>query len=120
MPDPLGLQFEMRSFVDTNYAGETMIRRSRSKYIVFLNSAPIYSHSKKQNSGETSTFGIEFVELKQSTEYIRGIFYNLRMFGIPVTEPSFFYGDNQSLMCNITDPQSTLKENSNGIAFHFV
>ena len=42
------------------------------------------------------------------------------MFEIPVTEPEFVYGDNQSVLCNTTAPQSTLKKRSNGIALHFV
>ena len=42
------------------------------------------------------------------------------MFGIPVTEPEFVHGDNQSVLCNTTAPQSTLKNKSNAIDFHFV
>ena len=87
MTDPLGLPFVMQIFVDTDHDSENVTRRSRSGYIVFLNSAPIYWNPKKQTSCDTSTFGSEFVALKQSMEYTRGIFYKLRMFGIPVTEP---------------------------------
>ena len=68
---------------------------------------------------ETSTFGSEFVAMKQATEYTRGLRYKLRMFGIPVTEPAFVHGDNQSILCNRTTPQSTLKKKSNAIAFRF-
>ena len=42
------------------------------------------------------------------------------MFGIPVTEPAFVHGDNKSVFCNTTAPQSTLKKKSNEIDFHFV
>jgi hypothetical protein len=42
------------------------------------------------------------------------------MFGIPVTEPAFVFGDNKSVLCNTTMPGSTLKKKSNAIAFHFV
>ena len=37
-----------------------------------------------------------------------------------MTEPAFVYGDNQSVLCNTTSPQSTLKKKSNVIAYHFV
>ena len=90
MPEPLGLPFAMQFFVDADHAGDNVTRRSRSGYIVFLNSAPIYWHSKKQALCETSTFGNNFLALKQSTEYTRELCYNLRIFGVPVTEPSFF------------------------------
>ena len=64
MPEPLGQPFVTRVYVDADHDGETVTRRSRSRYIVFLNSAPIYWLSKKQTSCETSTFGSEFFALK--------------------------------------------------------
>ena len=45
-----------------------------------------------------STFGSEMIEMKQEADYIRGFRYKLRMFGIPVEEPSYMYGDNQSVL----------------------
>jgi hypothetical protein len=67
-----------------------------------------------------STFGSEFIAMKQSTEYVRGLRYKLRMMGIKVDEPAFMFGDNQSVLCNTTAPASTLKKKSNAIAYHFV
>jgi hypothetical protein len=87
---------------------------------VFLNNAPIYWSSKKQTSCETSTFGSEFVAMKQATEYVRGFRYKLRLMGIKVDEPVFVFGDNQSVLWNTTAPASTLKKKSNAIAYHFV
>ena len=58
--------------------------------------------------------------MKQATEYTGGLQYKLRMFGIPVTDPGFVHGDNQSVLCNMNAPQSTMKKKSNEIAFHFV
>lgn len=40
--------------------------------------------------------------------------------GIPVTNPIFIYGDNQSVLWNTTVPESTLKRKSSAVAFHFV
>ena len=54
-----------------------------------LNNAPIYWHSKKQTSVEMSTFGSEMMSMKQAADYIRGFRYKLRMFGIPVEDPSY-------------------------------
>ncbi|KAL7548388.1 hypothetical protein ACHAWF_011678, partial [Thalassiosira exigua] len=87
MPEPLGRGFKMRVFVDSDHAGESLTRRSRTGFIVFLNNAPIYWLSKKQTSCETSTFGSEFNAMKQATEYARGLRYKLRMMGIPCNEP---------------------------------
>ena len=120
MPEPHGLSMKMTVKVDADHAGESLTRRSRTGYIVFLNKAPIYWLSKKQTSCETSTFGSEFVAMKQAMEYVRGLRYKLRMFGIPVDEPAFVYGDNQSVLANTTNPSSQLKKKSNSIAYHFV
>ena len=58
--------------------------------------------------------------MKQATEFVRGLRYKLRMFGIQCQEPTFMYGDNQSVLANTTAPDSTLKKKSNSIAYHFV
>ena len=94
MPTPHGQSMSMRVFVDADHAGDLITCRSRTGFIVFLNGAPIYWSSKKQNSCETSTFGSEFVAMKQATEYVRGLRYKLRMMGIKVDEPAFVFGDN--------------------------
>jgi len=120
MPTPHGPNMTMRVYVDSDHAGDLVTRRSRTGFIVFLNNAPIYWSSKKQGSCETSTFGSEFVAMKQATEYVRGLRFKLRMMGITVNEPAFVFGDNQSVLANTTAPASTLKKKSNAIAYHFV
>jgi hypothetical protein len=120
MPMPKGRGFTIRCYVDADHAGDLLTRRSRTGFVVFLNNAPLYWHSKKQTSCETSTFGSEFVAMKQATEYIRGLRYKLRMMGIPVEECAYVWGDNQSVLHNTTAPESTLKKKSNAIAYHFV
>ena len=76
--------------------------------------------SKKQTSVETSSFGSEFAAMKQCCEYLRGLRYRLWMMGIPVNNPVFIYGDNQSVLWNTSVPESMLKKKSNSIAYHFV
>ena len=120
MPTPHGQSMTIRVFVDADHAGDRITRCSRRGFIVFLNGALIYWSSKKQNSCETSTFGSEFVAIKQATEYVRCLRYKLRMMGIKVDEPAFVYGDNQSVLCNTMVPALTLKKKSNAIAYHFV
>jgi hypothetical protein len=120
MPEPRGFGFVMRAKVDADHASDTVTRRSRTGFIVYLNCAPIYWMSKKQTSVESSTFGSEFVAMKQSCEYIRGLRYKLRMMGIPCEGPAYIYGDNQSVLANTTIPDSTLKKKSQSIAYHFV
>ncbi len=120
MPEPRGFGFTMRSYVDADHATDTMIRKSRTGFLVYLNNAPIYWMSKKQTSVETSSFGSEFCAMKQCTEYVRGLRYKLRMMGILCEAPTFIYGDNQSVLFNTSIPESTLKKKSQSIAYHFV
>lgn len=64
MPSPKVLGFAMIANVDSDHAGDKIIHRSRTVFIVFLNNSPIYWSSKKQGGIETSTFGAEFTTLK--------------------------------------------------------
>ena len=119
-PEERGFGFVMTAYVDADHAGDSVTRRSRTGFLVYLNSAPIYWFIKKQNSVETSTFGSEFMAMKQCTEYVRGLRYKLRMLGIPCEIPTLIYGDNKSVLINASVPDSQLKKKSNSIAYHFV
>ena len=110
----------MQAFVDSDHAGDSITRRSRSCFIIFLNSAPIYWFSKKQTSVETSTFGSKFITMKQCCEYVQGLCYKSRMMGIPFELPTYVFGDNKSVLANTSVPHSVLKKKSSSIAYHFV
>ena len=119
-PKPRGIGFTLRAYVDSDHAGDFITRRSRTGFIIFLNNSPIYWSSKKQGGIETSSFGSEFMAMKQCCEYLRGLRYKLRMMGIPVDEHSFVFGDNKSVLVNSSQPDSVLKKKSNSIAYNFV
>ena len=59
MPKPRGKGMDMRVYLDSDHSGDTVARRSRTGFVIFLNGAPIYWNSKKQTSCETSSFGSE-------------------------------------------------------------
>ena len=119
-PQVRGQGFRMRAYVDSDHAGNSLTRRSRSGYIIYLNNAPIYWSSKKQSSIQTSLFGSEFIAMKEACEYIRGLRYKLRMMGIACDHPTYIHGDNKSVLVNSTIPTSVLKKKSCSIAYHFV
>ena len=98
----------MSTYVDSDHAGDTITCRSRTGFIVYLNSSPIFWFSKKQGGIETSSFGSEFIAMKQCCVYIRGLRYKLRMMGIPVEGPSCIFGDNKSVLVNSSQPDSVL------------
>jgi len=112
MPEPRGFGFTMWSKVDADHASDSVTRKSRTGFLIYLNNVLVYWMSKKQASVESSTFGSEFCAMKTCCEYVRGLRYKLRMMGIPVYGPTFIYGDNQSVLANTTIPDSTLKKKS--------
>ena len=118
MPQLRGMGIVMRSYVDANHASDSITRRSCMGFLVYLNCAPVYWNSKKQTSVETSSFESEFIAMKQCTKYIHGLQYKLHM--MRITCNSFIFGDNQSVLANTTIPDSTLKNKSQSIAYHFV
>ena len=96
--------------MDSDHAGNEVTRRSRTDFVVFLNNTPIYWMSKKQDSIQTSSFGSEFIAIKNCCEYLRGLRYKLRMMGIPCDFPTYVYGDNQSVLVNSSTPTNVLKK----------
>ena len=120
MPKPRGMGFTICTKVDANHASDTVTHHSRTSFLVYINSALVYWWSKKQASIESSSFGSDFIVMKQCCEYVCGLIYKLQMMGIPCNEPAFIYGDNQSVLVNTTTPDSTLKMKSQSITYHFV
>ena len=120
MPQAHGLSFIMCAFVDANHASDSISHHSHTGYIIYLDMAPIYWLLKKQTGVETSSFGSEFIAMKQCTEYVCGLHYKLHMMDIPCTTPAFIFGDNQLVLANTSIPDSTLKKKSQSIAYHFV
>ncbi len=120
IPEPRGMGFTISSKVDASHADDTVTRRSRTGFLVWINCSLVHWWSKKRTSVETSSFGSEFVAMKQCCEYLRGLRYKLRMMGIPVNGPCYVMGDNQSVLANTSDPGSTLKKKSQSIAYHFI
>ncbi len=104
---------------------DTMLVRSaravlRTGFFVFMNTALVQWFSKQQATIETSVFGAEFVAMKIGMESLRGLRYKLLMMGVGISDPSYIYGDNMSVIHNTQRPESMLKKKSNSICYHAV
>ena len=99
-PKPLGKAIDLRMFVDSDHVGDKETRRSRTGFLVHVNTALINWYSKKQSTVESCTFGAEFVAMKTGIETTRGIRYKLRMMGVPIDGATHVYGDNMSVIKN--------------------
>jgi hypothetical protein len=58
--------------------------------------------------------------MKQGMEYLRGLSYILRMMVVAISEPSYIYGNNMSVIHNIQCPKSMLKKKSNSFCYHAI
>ena len=120
MPTPKGGGFKISCSVDADNAGEFLTQISRTGFIFLLNNNSIYWHTKKLSLAKAITFESEFMVIHHATEYLRGLRYKLRMFGITIDKNVFVHGDNQSVLLNTTLLQSNLNKKSQSITFQFV
>jgi len=109
---------ELTAFVDSDHAGDTVTRRSRSGIFLFIQNSPIVWFSKKQTSIETSSFGSEFSTMKTAVEMVEGLRHKLRMMGVHIDVPCNVKADNMSMVRNSSIPELQLKKKS--IACHCV
>jgi len=115
-----GNSVQSNMFCDASHATNLMTRRSTTGIIIFLNGTPVTRYSKRQNTIESSTFGSEFIALKIATEMNNGLRYKLPMLGIAIDKPTNTFCDNNSVLLNLTKPDSTLQKKYNSIAYHKV
>ena len=118
MPEPLGRSIKITCFVDANHAGNVVTRRSQTGFIFYANNAPIIWYSKRQNTVEASTFGSEFISMRQATEVNDSLRYKLRMMGFPIDGPTDILCDNQSVVNNGQKPESQLSKKHLSICYH--
>ena len=81
---------------------------------------PILWYSKQQNTLESSTFGSEFVSLRIAIEMNEALHIKLRMLGIPIDSPTNGFCNNESVVKNVSIPESRLNKKHNVIAYHKV
>jgi Reverse transcriptase (RNA-dependent DNA polymerase) len=118
MPEPRGKEVITRCFVDADHAGCLATRRSTTGCIIYVNEAPIVWYSKRQNTVESSTFGSEYIALRQAIDLIEALRYKLRMMGVPLDDSTAIYCDNEAVVKSTTAPESTLKKKHNAICYH--
>ena len=66
------------------------------------------------------SFGAEIVHMKQGIDALRCLRYKLSMICIPISSPSYIYGDNMPVVHNAFRPESVLKKKSNSVCYQMV
>ena len=77
MSEPKGKDINLRIFVYSDHAGDTVTRRARTRFFIFIQMSLVSQFSKKQSTIKTSVFGAEFVGMKVAMEIVRGFRYKL-------------------------------------------
>ena len=119
-PPPRDNPVEINYFLDSDHASDRITRCYQTRIILYCNSAPIIWYSKKQSTVESSTVGAKFVVRYIATELIILLRYKLRIFGIPIGDPTSVSCDNKLVHKNIAFSDSTLKKKHNLIVFQRV
>ena len=73
-------------------------------------------YPKQKNTMDIYTFISEFVAMKQAAKFLKGLKYNLRMFGIEIMEnETKCFGNNNAVILNFPVPESRLKKKHHSI-----
>lgn len=96
MPKSKAKGFMFRAYVNVNHAGNSITEKSRTGFLIYLNSYLTYWLSKEQ-SFVCSSFGSKFMAMMHCTEYVYRLQFKLQM----------------------VDHFSFLKKKSNSIMFYF-
>ena len=118
MPNPRGEPVWIHVLVDSYYVGDKVTRRSQTGVLISINMASIIWFSKKQNSVQTSIFGLEFTAMKQAVNMTQALCCKLRMFCIRLTGPASVYCDNEALYKNVSISESVLKKKHHLVLYH--
>jgi hypothetical protein len=119
-PPEKGIRVRMTVYVDADHAHDLVTRRSITGILVMLNNNPIRWVSKCQKTVETSTYGLELVASRISTELILEVRYMLQSLGVALDGPALMLGDNMSVVLNTTVPSNFLKKKHDAIEYHRV
>jgi len=118
-PEPLGNHVVLTSYVDANLYHDWTTGRSVTGVLHFINQTPIEWYAKKQATAETATYGSELVAAKHASEQVLGIRTTLRYLGVPIKGATRTFGDNGSVVANVSVPHSPLKKRHHALSYHF-
>ena len=103
-----------------NHGHDIGARRSITGLIGFVGSTPVIWSSRRQVCIPSSTYCAAFIAMRNVVEKIISLYYMLRCLGIPVTKPTFTFGDNFGVIQSATIPASELKKKLIVISYHSV
>ena len=119
-PTPKGKPVLTTTFFDASLMFDAVTGRGCTGVLHMLNKTLVDWYSKRQNLAETSSFSVEMVSARTAVDQIIELRYILRMLGVPLTGPSYAFGDNLSMIKTATIPNYKLAKRHNIMNFHRV
>jgi hypothetical protein len=98
LPMSKGPKVRITVYVDADHAHDLVTRRSITGILMMLNNTPIRWVSKRQETLETSTYGLELVASRIATELILEVRFMLRSLGVAIDDPTLILEDNMSVV----------------------
>ena len=119
-PDTLGNKVTLIHYFDANLLHDMLSGKAVTGCIHLANQTPMMWYSKKQATTETATFGAEFVAARTCIEQIIDLRTTFRYLGVEVTNVSYMFGDNESMINNASFPYARLHKRHHLLSFHYV
>ena len=107
------------TYKDANLYHDLMTGRAVTGVLHFVNQTPIDWFTKKQETVETATYGSEFAAARTAIQQIAALRLKLQYLGVPISESSYLFGDNESVVKSGTIPHSMLSKRHHALAYHY-
>ena len=117
-PQPRGEPLQTSVWFDANNAHDKKTRKSVEGYMLFVGSTLVKAKSKRQGSIASSTYVSEIHAGRTASEEVMDLRYLLRSLGMKLDGPTLAYGDNESSIKSVTEPESPLNKRHVGISYH--
>jgi len=107
-------------FVDADWAGDELDRKSTTGYIIRVYGNVIYWKSKKQGSVTKSSTAAEYVALSESISELKVIINLLKEFNVKIKKPINVYEDNSGAITIAKFGNFTKNSKYIEVHYHFV
>ena len=111
--------FSLTAFSDSDYAGDTMGRRSRTGYCIFLGGALVSWKSNLQKTVSRSTMEAEYRALADCVQEVKTLRSTLDDLGFGQTEPTIINEDNQPCIAIVTNPHFKARARHIEVDYHY-
>ena len=120
LPMPKGKVARVTTWIDSGLHHCRVTGKASTGMVQFVNQTPVDWGAWHQSTVETATYSSEFVAARMGVDKTIDLQYTLCAMGVPLEEPSWMLGDNQSVVTSSTIPHSTMSKRWVALSYHRV